>query len=540
MTRRRNKNLIRLAALLLCAALCLAMSACGKDGDSAVVGDGATFSVAVAQRPDSLNPIVSEGGLTEEFFLLCYDPLWRLDASGQPGPGLAESWSLSNDKLTWTIRLRPDAVFSDGVPVTSKDVAFSYELLRQSALYGEYFDGVTAIRCPDDATVVISTDRVKSDMTYNPAPILPQHVWKDYEFAPGDFENTEMIGSGPFLYMPEESGEEGWMFRARAAYGGGTPNVSAVFFSYYGTATGAARALAAGEEDASFGLTDVQLTTLESVPGVDLMETMLPRSECRAIVFNAREDLFFSSDVMRRVVEYCTDREWFLSMSSGGAGMTGSSFASPGTDYFAEVSGLRGHDPAQARALLLSAGYADPDNDNILESILTGDELTVTLYTSNQDEWAATAAAIITGDMEEIGFRVNWQKTDEPVTQACSRKGGWDMCLYSWNGDPSAAAAAGRFMKNVGGLGGWTDPVFDSTLEELRTAVDDASEQSCAQRLQQTVYDACPVVVLSYGADVQAVRNDRWTNYADIVASSGGLFGIDSACVYMQIAPKEE
>lgn len=540
MTDRRMRKAIRAAALLLCAALCLSLTACGRDEDASATGEGPTFSVAVSQRPDTLNPVTSEGGLTEEFFLLCYDPLWRLDAAGQPEPGLAEDWSLSNDRLTWTIRLRQDAVFSDGRSVTSKDVAFSYELLRQSTVYGEYFDGVTAIRCPDDYTVVISTDHVKSDMTYNPSPVLPEHIWREYEFDPGAFDNADMIGSGPFLYVPEASGEDGWLFRSRAVHSGGVSKLGAVFFSYYGTATGAARALAAGEEDASFGLTDVQLTTLESVPGVELMETMLPRSACRAAVFNTREERVFANDVLRRAAEYCADREWFLSMSSGGAGMVGSSFCSPGTDYFTALSGLRGFDTAQATAALMSAGYTDPDGDGVLESLLTGDELYVVLVTSELDEWAATAAAILSDDLAEAGFRVDWRKTAEPIAQVCTKDADWDICITSWRGDPSAAAAAGRFRKTVGGLSGWSDPSFDSTLEELRTAEDDAAERSCAFRLQQLVYDACPVVVLAYGADVQAVRSDVWTGFEDILESAGGLFGIESAAVYMSIEPKTE
>lgn len=528
----------RLAALLLCAALCLGLAGCGDDDAYAPeYVDGRRFTVAVAQTPDSLNPVVSEGGLAEEFFLLAYDPLWRIDGNGQPTPCLAEDWSLSSDRLTWTIRLRQDAFFSDGVPVTAADVLFSYEMMRRGGTaYADYFDGVSAIRQADDYTVVISTDYVKGDMLYNPTPILPRHIWKDYEFTPASFENTELIGSGPFVYDAEASGEEGWLFHARADHFDGAPKVGEVFFSLYGTVTGAARAVSAAEADASFGLTDVQLTTLESVPGVELIQAILPGAECMVLALNTRTD-FFSSEDMRRAMELSADRDWFLSMAVGGAGMTGSSFMSPGVSSFAVPDGLRSYAPETALGLLRSAGYADVDGDGILEYGPRDTKLTLRLYSSSMDAWASTAATILAADLGEIGVMVDWRKTDDPITSVCGDDDGWDMCLIGWRCGQDAAVTGGRFGEELGGLTGWSDPVFESDLSMLRGAEETAVAQGYARRLQQTVYDACPVVVLGYGADIQAVRSDVWTGYEDQLAG-GGLFRVGSIALYMNIAPR--
>ncbi len=535
------KNRKRTAALLvLCAALLMALAACGRGEEDAVtLHEGAVFTVAVSEMPETLNPITAAGGLTDEFFLLCYDPLWRLNAAGTPEACLAEDWSLSSDKLTWTIRLRHDARFSDGEPVTSADVMFSYDLMRYNETpYSVCFDGITAIRCPDDYTVVISTAYVKGDMLYNQTPILPRHIWRDYEYNPEAFENAAMIGSGPFVYCPEESSEDGWLFRSREDHFDGCAQIGAVRFSYYGTVTGAARAVAAGEADASFGLTDVQLTTLESVPGVELIQAMLPGAECRSMAFNTRS-LLLEDATMRQLLEYCADKQYFLSMSSGGAGMTGSSFASPGTDYFAEPSGIRGFDPEIARSRLMAMGYADWDDNGVLESPWDQSELSVTVYSSSQDIWASTAAAIVTADMEEIGIRVSWVKTESPVTDVCTAKSDWDICFIGWNGSMDAPMAASSFRNDIGGLTGWNDPTFDALLAQLRSATESPAIVNFAQQLQQRVYDECPAVVLAYSAEIQAVRSRDWTGYSDILEAAGGLFRNGSAAVYMQITPAE-
>ena len=529
---------VRAAALLLCAALCLALCACGKaEDDGPTLLEGPRFTVAVAQTPDSFNPVTAQSTLAEEFFLLCYDPLWRLDAAGRPQACLAESWSLSSDRLTWTIRLRHDAVFSDGRPVTAADVLFTYELMRHNdTAYSEYFDGVTAIRQPDDYTIVISTSYVKGDMLYNPTPILPRHIWKDYEYDPSSFDNGSLIGSGPFIFDASVPSEDGWLFRARADHFGGVPGVGEVFFSSYGTVTGAARAVSTGDADASFGLSDVQLTTLESVPGVELIQAILPEAECALLVLNCRTD-FFENEALRRVAEYSADREWFMSMAVGAAGMTGSSFMSPGQEYFAVPDGLRGYDPGAAQGILRNAGYADVDDDGVLEYGLRELKLTLRLISSSREDWASTAATILAADLGELGVRVDWRKTDNSVTSVCEDNDGWDMCLIGFRGSCSPAVTASRFMEQIGALAGWSDEAFESDLAMLRSSQDDSIAKGYARRLQQDVYDACPVVVLGYAADIQAIRSDAWTGYEDQLAGSG-LFCVGSADFYLHVTPR--
>ena len=531
--------LVRAAAALLCAAFLMSLAACGRGKhDIDPERTGPRFTVAVAESPDSMNPMVSAGGIAEEFFLLCYDPLWRLDAAGRPQACLAEDWSLSNDRLTWTIRLRHDAVFSDGVPLTADDVLFTYELMRHNdSLYTEYFDGITAIRQPDDYTIVISTEYVKGDMLYNPTPILPRHIWREYEYDPTDFENSELVGSGPFVFDAAASGEDGWLFRANEEHFGTAPKVDELYFSLYVTTTGAARAVSTAEVDASFGLSDVQLTTLESVPGVELLQAILPNAECMMLVLNCRTD-FFAKTERRCAAEYCADRDWILSMAIGAAGMPGSSFMSPGTDAFALPDGLRGCEPETARSILQAGGFMDVDGDGILEYGVRELKLNLCLVSSRQEDWSATAATILAADLGEIGVKVDWVKTDNPVTSVCRDDTNWDLCLIGFRGSTSPAVTTSRFLAQLGALSGWKqDEEFDRTFEMLRTSEDSGIAKGYARQVQQAVYNACPVIVLGYAADIQAIRSDLWTGYEDQLAGSG-LFRIGSIDLYMNVAPR--
>lgn len=523
-------------AALCAAAMLLALTACGKKDEEGIpLVEGENFVIAVAQTPDSMNPVLSEGGLADEFFLLCYDPLWRVNAAGEPVACLVEDYGLSSDSLTWTIRLRRDVTFADGSPLTSRDVALSYEMMESfSERYAPYFEGITSIRCPDDYTVVIATEYVKGDMMYNPTPILPSSLWADYEFSPASFDNAALVGSGPFVYDSAASGEESWVFRAREDYPLGAAHVGTVEFRLYSTVTGAARAISGGEVDAGFGMTDVQLTTLEGVPDVELIQSLRPEGECWALVFNSLSP-WFESAAMGQSLERCADREWILSMACGGAGMTGSSFAVPGVSYFAEPSGLLGYDPAAAQLQLQAKGYVDIDDDGILETTKEYD-LSLVMISASADIWAATAGTILTSDMADVGIEVDWIQTDGSVLDACEDPDDWDMCLLSWRGSRNPVAAASTFRNTMEELSGWTSSAYDGVLTQLRSAVDAPTVESLSRQLQQIAYTDCPCVVLAYPADVQAIRRDIWTGYEDTLAS-GGLFAMGCYDVYMHVTP---
>jgi peptide/nickel transport system substrate-binding protein len=198
---------------------------------------------------------------------------------------------------------------------------------------------------------------------------------------------------------------------------------------------------------------------------------------------------------------------------------------------------MRAYSLDTAAAQLRLAGYADTDEDGILENA-RGDTLSLVVYTSSQDVWAATAATIFTQSMEQLGIEITWEKTDSPIQTVCGDDDSWDICTVSWQGSVDPSLAAMRFQSDIGSLTGWQDSTYDSVLADLRAQLDSDGRKTYTQQLQELVYQACPVVVLSYGADIQAIRQDDWTGYEDILATAGGLFGIGSVSAYMAVTPR--
>lgn len=534
-----GERMKRAAALALCLAL-LMLCGCGRAEDTVQMRSGAELTIAVTEQPDSLNPISAESKLAEEFFLLVYDPLWRIDASGQPVNCLAEDYSLSSDQRTWTVRLRQGVTFSDGTPLTAADVKYSYETMNlYSALYAPYCAGISDIRCPDDRTVVFTTSYVKGDMLYCPVPIIPRSIWSR-ESSVRSFSNEEMVGTGPFVRQLVDRGpqEISWTFQAREDYFDGPAQVGSYRFIFYATETGAARALSTGEVDAAIGLTDVQMTTLEGVPGVGLIHAMLRPSDIWVLAFNTRSGVF-SLPSMRQMVDYCTDRSWLLSMSNGDAGTAGSVFASPANDYFYQIMNNRGVDRDTAKNILYTTGYEDIDDDGVMEDLITSKDLVLKLYTSSQDEWAPTAATVLKDNLETIGVTISWDTVDGDVEDVCTPKGKWDMCLLSWRGNVDPVIAADRLRASDNSLTGWQNGTYEDTLLTLRQTMDRGAAVTVAGQLQQIVYDDCPYMILAYCSDIQGIRSDRWTGYDEVVNASGGIFCTGSVDGYMALTEAE-
>jgi peptide/nickel transport system substrate-binding protein len=167
---------------------------------------GGTFVEGMIGRPLTMNPLLSDPYPVDRHIAnLVFDGLVRFDETGNILPALAEEWSISEDGLTVTFTLRPDALWHDGRPVTTRDVAFTYGLIQDEA-----FPGPERLRTFWQAVTIMEIDEQTIQFTlpqpYGPIflavarGILPAHELEDTpaaELAESPF-NLAPIGTGPF------------------------------------------------------------------------------------------------------------------------------------------------------------------------------------------------------------------------------------------------------------------------------------------------------------------------------------------------------
>ncbi len=280
--------------------LALVLAACGTDqpaasaggsgGESAAPGEsggstatGGTVRIGVGGYPDSLNPGNAVLAEAYDVYELVYDTPLSVTAAGEFVAKLATEWTNAEDPLTWTVTIRDDATFHDGEPLTAEDLAFSIELYRDTEypLLTSYAVDFVEVEVVDETTITLTTEAEMPPAIFetNLAAfyVLPQHIWENED--PIEFENAEMIGSGPFTFV-EATQNEFVELAANPDYWGTAPSVDGVIIQTISNADARVTALTTGEIDAitEFPATAVSGLTNNEEVLVNIAET--PAASC--------------------------------------------------------------------------------------------------------------------------------------------------------------------------------------------------------------------------------------------------------------------
>jgi peptide/nickel transport system substrate-binding protein len=203
---------------------------------------GGTLTIGRTAAPDSLNPGAGYIAEAYEIYSLVYDTLFNVNLRSEVEPLLATEWQRSDDGLNWTFTIREGVKWHDGQPLTAEDVAFTYNMIRGFEAFGlisSYTTRITDVQAPNPTTVTISFDGpvVNTDERFSAVYILPKHIWEQFsdEKAAVEFENLEMIGSGPFKMAEYRQGEF-TRLEANKEHYLSPPNIDEVIFKVYGTA----------------------------------------------------------------------------------------------------------------------------------------------------------------------------------------------------------------------------------------------------------------------------------------------------------------
>src|ERR1017187_9086501 len=233
----------------------------------------ATFVVGNTSAVDGMNPFVGQTGTDFEVYGLIYDDLTdygQLDYSAQPR--LATSWSVSRNQLVWTYHIRHGVKWSDGVPLTAADVAYTFNRdIHGSAERADnlsYIQNITTVKATGPYTVVMTVSKPTPGMNKLIVSILPEHIWKNVpESKVTTFANSNPVGSGPFIVTKFAEGQYVDL-KANPGYWGGKPGISKLIFQNYANPSAEAFALKNGSIDFAENLTSLLFNSLKGTPGV--------------------------------------------------------------------------------------------------------------------------------------------------------------------------------------------------------------------------------------------------------------------------------
>ncbi|HEX7246695.1 MAG TPA: ABC transporter substrate-binding protein, partial [Actinomycetota bacterium] len=217
--------------------------------------------VGVVSDLNTDNPWAVEAGSDWSAVTIQYDMMLKFASEDlSPAPSLATGCEPNEDSTQWTCTLREGLLWSDGSPLTSRDIAFTYRFVIDNKIpqYKSYFPFDPTFETPDDRTLIWTAEKPTFAPDMPPwVYIVPEKVWAPYDGqglrAIRAVENTPSIGSGPFTLTDWKPGQ-GWTMERNPNFWGDEPEVDRLEFRLYSNQEAMITALRNGEIDFADGL----------------------------------------------------------------------------------------------------------------------------------------------------------------------------------------------------------------------------------------------------------------------------------------------
>ena len=415
------------------------------------------FDLGIDSDVTSLNPWKLCCGWDYEYLELVYDVGITYNQEDlSAAPKIVTSWTPSEDHMSYTLKVRTDAVWQDGEPLTVEDVAFTYNFISKYDMpfFIGYFPFNPTFEVVDEETLIWRADKpMFSPEVPAYSMILPEHIWGRFDTAgdpPPDgaskaeldayaaklkvgrtaareFSNEHPIGSGPFLFDEYVKGQY-MHFVANPDYWGGAPSVDdptaidEVYIRVYGNKEAMTQALKAGEIDFADGLTPA---LFDSLKGVDNIQTHVADAGTWGdIAFNfggqaggkatnhpALQDL-----VVRQAIAYSIDKQEIVDKVFQGTALVGDSVLTPGKNgsWYLDIPPELEYtyDPAKANQLLDDAGYLDTDGDGVRRCRTEPTPLKLEFIAINDVDGSVDTGLLLDGYLRDIGIEMQTTTVD--------------------------------------------------------------------------------------------------------------------------------
>lgn len=420
-----------------------------------------------------------------------YDPLVEILPGGNFGPMLAESWDLSDDRMTWTFHLRDGVAFHNGEAFDAEDVKFSFDRILEGTAQSFMFRDIASVDVVDASTVAFTTQHPVGAFLSNVAmvSILPSETVQEM----GEEFFSVRYGTGPFKFV-EHLPNEHWVFEKNPDYWReGVPAADRVTVRMIFEEATKQAGIQTGEIDILTGVSPDLALVLEGSADVEVIyaagfeTTYLQVNMTRAP---------FDNPLVTEALNYAIDREAITEGLWLGRAQPTAAYVPPG--MLGHHSGLEPfkYDPERARELLAEAGYPDGVTVEMLGP-------TAVWPQSPQVQEAIQAQAA------EAGFNIKLNMLETAAYVQNRNDAQYDILYIS----SIAVTQEGtrflteRLLDDVHGSG-FSDPEFDRLMGDLLAATDPAEQQALFEAIQELLYGQPPHVYIYHPPSIYAVRTD--------------------------------
>ncbi len=525
------------------------------------------FTVGITQDIDSANPFTGIVAEAYEIYQMEYPTLTEYSAKDfSTAPGLAESWQESPDHKTWTYKIRAGLKWSDGVPLTAKDAAYSFNRILKGEYektnFGSYVANITKAEAPDDTTLVLTVSKPSPIMEKLLVYILPEHIWsKIDEKAVTSYKNegtpdAPTVGAGPYVMVERRVGQFIRM-QANPNFFRGKPTVDEVDFKIYKNGDALGQALKKGEIDFADSLEANVFKSLQGQPGITTVSAQY--SGFDELAFNTGAALddgtpigdgnpLLKDKALRQALGWAIDRKALVDKVLGGGGSEGSTIIPPlYSALHLQPADAFGYDPEKAKSLLDAAGYKLGSDGVRADS--KGNRLSFRLFARSDSETSQKSVQFLKGYLAAVGVETQVKVVSSDALTELIGQGKFDMFEWGWVVEPdpnyqlSTFTCANRSYKQDGQIlanlsdSFYCNPAYDKLFDQQGVTTDEAQRTEIVKQMQQMLYDDAPYLITYYYDNPEAYRSDRFTGFVPQPDPKGSLLFQYGTWSYENIKP---
>jgi len=482
--------------------------------------EGGSIDEGIIGSPHFINPILAIADSDRDITALVYAGLLRPDGRGALIPELAERYEISEDGLSYTFYIRPDAVFHDGERVSADDVIFTIEsaknpIIKSPARAG--WEGVEVEKI-DEKTVRFWLKRRYAPFLENATiGILPKHIWKD--ITPEQISISELnlkpVGAGPYEVSKVLTGKGGivvsYALKSFPEYALGEPYIRKIMLTFYPSEIELINAYERGEIDVAAAISPQNLQKIKGRDG-EIKGLDLPR--IFGVFFNQNEKSIFLQKAVRQALDLSINKQQIIDEVLGGYAHEISSPIPKGSFGAMEFEKAV-YDPDVAKALLEKNGWKFNAEKNIYEKIEKGrvsNQLSFSISTSNAPDLVRTAD-ILKSSWERIGAKVEVRVFEtSDLNQNVIRTRKYDALLFGEvvGRDPDPFAFWHSSQRNDPGLNIalYTSGTVDKIVEEARGIISREERAKKYEEFQKEIRSDFPSIFLYSPAFIYILPHD--------------------------------
>ena len=521
-----------LAALMMAGVMVLGLCACNSTTPDTSGSDTTPVSISTTESWDfstgfypAMSPATSNGTYGFTYYARnCYDTL-VVREGGEFKAGLAETWDISDDGLTYTFHLKEGVKFSDGADLNAEAVKTSLEAAFSNL--GAYIASFGKIGTLTESTEVVNEHTVAIHLTTpyygvlndlamcNPMGIVSPNAFNEDLTTKEDLL-TQTMGTGPYMYAGDGDGTS-YTFVRNPNYWGEQPDVDEFTVKVIADPDAAILALRNGEVDLLAGTSRLSFAGYTELSSADGIGTVLDDSisNSRFIGFNTQEAPFNDAAV-RQAVAYAIDKETISDSVFSGLETASEQLLDTSLPYCDVEATTYSYNADKAKELLESAGWVDSDGDGIREK--DGEKLSSPFQYQAGSASDDNLVVYICDQLGKIGIELTPQSAQMMDWYAMITTGEYGLTLFKTQGgfyDP------GNTIGNIDPSMAM-DPIISQVaaylpggadlITELESTTDEERIQEIYGIILTTMADQCLTTPLVYPHQL-AVYSDKIANY---------------------------